>query len=101
MDKLFVGVTRPAMKWGVTMDAIIVGGMLASIGLIGTGNPLALLLYLPVHGAMFLVCMKDPNIISLYRLAIQTKGKATLRNILKASSSSPAINTRRFKRFRK
>ena len=101
MDKLFVGITRPAMKWGVTMDAIIVGGMLASIGLIGTGNPLALLVYIPVHGAMFLMCLKDPNIISLYKLALITKGKATLRNVLRASSSSPAINTRRFKRFRK
>jgi type IV secretion system protein VirB3 len=62
-DPLFVGPTRPAMKWGVTMDGIIVGFVLVAILMIGTGNPFTLLLYLPIHGTLYLLCMRDPRIM--------------------------------------
>jgi len=93
-DALFVAVTRPAMKWGVTMDAIIVGGGLTSIIFIGTGSLMAIFLYPVIHGAMFLLCYKDPRMINLFMLGLQTKGRSLGRRHWGAATASPVINTR-------
>lgn len=93
-DPLFVAATRPAMKWGVPMDAIVVGGTLTAIIFIGSGSLLSLLLYLPIHGTMYLLCLKDPQIVRLMVLAINTKGKSLGRRFWGASTSCPIPNTR-------
>jgi len=101
MDKLFVGITRPAMKWGVPMDAIIVGGVIASIALIATNNPLYLLIYIPIHSLMFILCLKEPNIVRLCLLWGVTKLRSNLRHGIGAATAAPAINTQGKRRFRK
>mgnify|MGYP003385683250 FL=1 len=89
------------MKWGVPMDAIILGGMIASIVFIATGNPLYLLIYVPIHSIMFLLCLKEPNIIRLCTLWTMTKLRSNLRHGVGAATSSPALNTQGKRRFRK
>jgi len=101
MDKLFVGLTRPAMKWGVPMDAIILGGMVASVALIATGNPLYLLIYIPIHSLMFILCLKEPNITRLCGLWMITNLRSNLRHGIGAASAASALNTQHDKRFRK
>jgi len=101
MDRLFVGLTRPAMKWGVPMDAIILGGLVASVALIATGNPLYLLLYIPIHSFMFVLCLKEPNITRLAMLWVMTKLRSNLRHGIGAATASPALNTQNKTRFRK
>lgn len=99
IDPLFVGATRPAMKWGVTIDGIIVGFGLVSILLIATGNPFTLLLYAPIHGALYLLCLRDPRIIRLLWLWLNTKTKSLGWRYFNAATASPLVNTRARKRM--
>ncbi|GGO83791.1 hypothetical protein GCM10011348_28400 [Marinobacterium nitratireducens] len=99
IDPLFVAATRPAMKWGVTLDGMIVGGGLAAIIMIGTGNPFTLLLYLPYHGAMYLACQRDPRVVRLFYLRAVTKWKSLGLRYWGAATASPLINTRASRRL--
>ena len=94
-DPLFVGATRPTMMWGVSYEAFIVCFMFTAVVFIGSGNPLFLLLYLPVHALCYLVCLKDPRAFRLLWLWLQTKGRSVTRQYWGASSASPLVNTRK------
>ncbi len=100
-DPLFVAATRPAMKWGVTLDAIIVGGGLVGIVMIGTGHPLTLLLYPLIHGAMYLACQRDPRVVRLFFLRMATKWKSLGMRYWGAATASPLVNTRATRRLPK
>ena len=93
-DPLFVAVTRPAMKWGVTLDGIIIAGALAAVLMIATKNPLALLLYLPLHGLMYSLCLHDVRMFRLLLLWLNTKAKSLGWRHFGVSTASPCINTR-------
>ena len=93
-DPLFVAVTRPAMKWGVTLDAIIVAGALIAVLMIVTKNPLTLLLYVPVHGVMYLMCLRDPRLMRLLLLWLKTKTKSIAWRQFGAATVCPYRNTR-------
>lgn len=93
-DPLFVAVTRPAMKWGVTMDAIIIGGGVTAIIFIGTASLWSLLIYPIAHGTMFLFCLKDPRIITLMSLWLKTKGKSRGWRHWGAATATPFMNNR-------
>ena len=94
-DPLFVAVTRPAMKWGVTLDGIIITSALVAVLMIATKNPLTLLLYLPIHGLMYVLCLRDPRLFRLMLLWLNTKAKSIAWRQLGAASASPYRNTRR------
>lgn len=96
-DPLFVAATRPAMKWGVTMDAIVVGGAVTAIVFIGTGSIFSLFLYVPIHSIMYLLCLKDPNIIRLLKLWANTKAKSIGWRFWGAATAAPIPNTRKKK----
>ena len=93
-DPLFVAVTRPAMKWGVTLDAIIATGALIAVLMIATKNPLTLLLYLPVHGVMYLMCLRDPRLMRLLLLWLKTKAKSLAWRQFGGATACPYRNTR-------
>lgn len=93
-DPLFVAATRPAMKWGVTLDAIILGVGLTAIIFIGTGSLLTILIYPAIHGSMFLLCLKDPRTVTLMTLWVKTKGKSLGWRHWGAATATPFINTR-------
>ena len=73
-DPLFVAVTRPAMKWGVTLDGIIIAAGLVAVLMIATKNPFILLLYLPIHAVMYGFCLRDPRIFRLQHLVVYHQG---------------------------
>lgn len=93
-DPLFVGPTRPTMKWGVTYEAMVVGLVLVSIILIGTNNPFSMLLYLPIHATCYLICLKDPRFFGLLSLWLRTKCKSTSWRRYGASTGSHIPATR-------
>ncbi|MCL1077103.1 type IV secretion system protein VirB3 [Parashewanella spongiae] len=93
-DPLFVAVTRPAMKWGVTLDGIIITGALVAVLMIITKNPLILLLYLPVHGVLYVLCLRDPRLFRLTLLWLKTKAKSIAWRLFSAASACPYRNTR-------
>ena len=93
-DPLFVAVTRPAMKWGVTLDGIIIAAGLVAILMIATKNPLTLLLYLPLHAVMYGLCLRDPRSFRLLKLWFNTKAKSLGWRHFGCATACPVINTR-------
>lgn len=63
-DTLFVGMTRPAMKLGIPVQALILEIMPVVIVVIATHNPLYLLALLPIHGILRLISANNPWIFS-------------------------------------
>ncbi|MDN5940207.1 MAG: type IV secretion system protein VirB3 [Salinisphaera sp.] len=64
-DTLFVGLTRPAMAFGVTYSYAIIEGMAAAIAFLGMNNLLGLLVVVPFHLVGYLACRRDPRIFDL------------------------------------
>ncbi|MDG4868607.1 VirB3 family type IV secretion system protein (plasmid) [Guyparkeria sp. 1SP6A2] len=100
-DPLFQAATRPAMKWGVTLEGIIFGGVAVMMVFIATKNPLLLFLYIPVHAAMYLMCMREPRIFRLLSLWAATKAKSLGWKHWGAATATPMVNTRAKRRMPK
>jgi type IV secretion system protein VirB3 len=90
-DPLFVGVTRPAMRWGVTYSALIVNMMFTMEVFLVTKNLLTLLLGAPIHGVCMLLCARDPHFFDLVLLWGRTRLPALFGNLRhwRASSYGP------------
>ncbi|RYV04106.1 hypothetical protein SOPP22_01510 [Shewanella sp. OPT22] len=93
-DPLFVAVTRPAMKWGVTLNGIIIAAAFVAVMMIATKNPFTLLLYLPIHAVMYGLCLRDPRIFRLQHLWFITKARSLGWRHFGAATACPDINTR-------
>jgi type IV secretion system protein VirB3 len=90
-DPLFVGATRPPMRWGVTYAALLFNMVFTLEAFLMTRNLLTLLVCVPVHGVCALMCARDPRCFELVLLWGRTRLPAaagTLR-LWKASSYSP------------
>ncbi len=92
-DPLFVGATRPPMRWGVTFAALLCNMMVTMELFLATRNLLTLLLCLPVHGVCVLLCARDPRFFELLQLWARTRLPALLasRRFWGASSYSPLV----------
>ena len=90
-DPLFVGATRPSMRWGVTYSALLFNMVFTMEVFLLTKNLLALLLYAPIHGVCVLLCARDARFFDLVLLWGRTRLPALLANLRfwKASSYSP------------
>lgn len=90
-DTLFVGVTRPPMRWGVTYSALLVNGVSTMEAFLLTKSLLTLLLAVPVHGLCMLLCARDARFFDLALLWGRTRIPALLANARhwKSSSYSP------------
>ena len=65
ISPLFVGLTRPPMMFGVTMDYLGISVMIALCGFILFSSPLILLTYIPLHVMGVIACAIDHNIFRL------------------------------------
>lgn len=90
-DPLFVAVTRPPMRWGVTFSALLCNLVFTMEVFLLTKNLLTLLLAIPIHGLCVLLCLRDPRIFDLALLWVRTRLPAYLTNYRywQASSYSP------------
>jgi type IV secretion system protein VirB3 len=90
-DPLFVGATRPPMRWGVTYSALLFNMVFTMEAFLLTKNLLTLLLAAPVHGLCMLLCARDARFFDLVLLWGRTRIPAALTNLRlwKASSYSP------------
>jgi type IV secretion system protein VirB3 len=90
-DPLFVGVTRPPMRWGVTFSALLFNMVLTMEVFLVTKNLLTLLIAIPVHGICALLCLQDARFFDLLLVWGRTRFPAYLGNfrVWKASSHSP------------
>jgi len=90
-DPLFVGATRPPMRWGVTYAALLFNMVFTMEAFLLTKNLLTLLLSAPIHGVCLLLCARDARFFDLVLLWMRTRLPAVLANqrVWKASSYSP------------
>ncbi|HEY4214957.1 MAG TPA: VirB3 family type IV secretion system protein [Steroidobacteraceae bacterium] len=90
-DPLFVGATRPPMRWGVTYAALLFNLVFTMEAFLLTKNLLTLLLCLPVHGVCVLLCARDARFFDLLLLWGRTRLPAALGTLRlwRASSYSP------------
>ncbi len=90
-DPLFVGATRPPMRWGVTYAALLFNLVFTMEVFLFTKNLLALLCCLPVHALFVLLCSRDARFFDLLLLWGRTRLPAALGNlrVWRASSYSP------------
>lgn len=103
MDPLFVAVTRPPMRWGVTFSALLVNLVVTMEMFLLTKNLLTLLIAIPIHGLCALLCLRDARFFDLLVVWARTRLPAYMRNIRtwRASSYSalsmdpPKLNGRR------
>jgi type IV secretion system protein VirB3 len=92
-DPLFVGATRPPMRWGVTYSALLFNMVFTLETFLVTRNLLTLLVALPLHGACALLCGRDARYFDLLLLWARTRLPALLANgrWWGASSYSPLL----------
>ncbi len=66
-DPLFIGLTRPAMLWGVPQPVFVLNGMASMIGFLVFNSFYPLLIGAPVlHGLAYLLCLKDGRFFDLW-----------------------------------
>src|SRR5882672_12268530 len=90
-DPLFVGATRPPMRWGVTYSALLFNMVFTLEAFLLTKNLLLLLVCGPIHGVCVLLCARDARFFDLVLLWARTRLPAWFSNfrIWKASSYCP------------
>jgi type IV secretion system protein VirB3 len=90
-DPLFVAVTRPPMRWGVTYSALLFNLVFSMEVFLFTKNLLSLLIAVPIHGICALLCLRDARYFDLLLLWGRTRLPAFTGNfrVWKASSFSP------------
>jgi len=90
-DPLFVGATRPPMRWGVTYSALLFNLVFTLEAFLLTKNLLTLAVCAPIHGVCALLCARDARFFDLLLLWGRTRLPAVLGNLRawRASSYSP------------
>ena len=73
VDTLFVGPTRPTMRFGVTWQAFIINLMVTVEVFVFTKNLLWLTMFIPVHLVLYGICLYDPRAFELIYLWGKTK----------------------------
>ncbi len=91
IDPLFVGVTRPPMRWGVTYSALLFNMVFTLEVFLLTKNLLTLFCCVPIHLVCLGLCARDARFFDLVLLAARTRWPSLLANGLywKSSSYSP------------
>jgi len=90
-DPLFLGVTRPAMAFGVTYSALLANAVVTVELFLLTRNLLWLAACVPVHGVFRLLCLSEPRFFDLAMLWGKTKGPGFFgnRGLWRAQGYSP------------
>ena len=93
VEPLFVGATRPPMRWGVTYSALLFNMVFVMEAFLLTKNLLTLLSSAPIHGVCMLLCARDARFFDLILLWGRTRIPAAMTNLRlwKASSYSPLV----------
>jgi type IV secretion system protein VirB3 len=87
-EPLFVGATRPPMRWGVTYAALLFNMMFTLEAFLLTKNLVTLLLGAPIHGICALLCARDARFFDLILLWGRTRMPAVLGNLRVWGASS-------------
>lgn len=89
-DELFVGLTRPAMIAGIPYSAFVVNFMATALIFLAFGNPLYLLIGVPIHSILYLICSADPRFFDGAFSWLKTNAKCRNIAFWGAASFSPS-----------
>jgi type IV secretion system protein VirB3 len=64
-DPLFLGMTRPALAWGVPFGAVVANATFTTLAFLASADLRAFALAVPMHALLYLVCLRDPRILEL------------------------------------
>lgn len=92
-DPLFVGITRPPMRWGVAYEALLLNLVVTMEVFVLTKNLLTLLIAIPIHGVCALLCARDARFFHLMLLWTRTRLPTYLgtARLWRAASYSPLM----------
>src|SRR6202049_3484573 len=92
-DLLFVAVTRPPIRWGVTFSALLFNLVFTMEVFLLTKNLLTLLIAVPIHGVCALLCLRDARFFDLILVWGRTRLPAYVSNfrVWRASTYSPLM----------
>jgi type IV secretion system protein VirB3 len=92
-DPVFVGVTRPPMRFGVTYVALLGNLVFTMEGFLLTKNLLVLLIAIPIYGVCALLCARDARYFDLLLVWGKTRMLAYFESLRlwKGSSYSPLV----------
>lgn len=88
-DDLFVGLTRPAMVWGIPYSAFVLEVVATTLVFLAVGHPLWLLLIVPVHGLLYAISAHDPGVFAGIYVWLRTIGRCRNSGFWQAASFSP------------
>lgn len=88
-EPLFVGLTRPTTILGVPYMAFVINFMATTICFLGAGNPLFLLVGIPIHAVLYATSADDPGRFNAMYVWLITVGKCRNREFWGAASFSP------------
>src|SRR5215471_17589487 len=91
-DPLFVGATRPPMRWGVTYAALLFNMVFTLEAFLVTRNLLTLSVCAPIHGLCAVLCARDARFFDLMLMWGRTRLPSIVENcgntlILRCSGS--------------
>src|SRR5262249_22138158 len=68
-DPVFLGLTRPAMFWGVPQPYFVMNGMLSMLAFLWSGSFSPILVVAPlIHGVGYFACMRDLRIFEICKI---------------------------------
>ena len=90
-DPLFVGATRPPMRWGVTYSALLFNMVFTLEAFLLTKNLVVLLIAIPIQGVCALLCARDARYFDLLIVWAKTRMLAHFESMRfwKGASYSP------------
>lgn len=75
-DVLFVGVTRPALRFGVPYAALIVNALITLELFLLTRNLLSLVVAAPIHGLVWGLSVSEPRFFELLKVWALVRARA-------------------------
>lgn len=89
VDSLTVGLTRPAKVGGVPMKPFMLGMLIGVLVFTSAGNPIYLLIDVPVYGILRLISASNPRIFSEVAAWIRVNARCRNRVFWGVASFSP------------
>lgn len=93
---LFVGLTRPPMRFGVTFTALMVNALFTMLVFVFSKDLRTLLLAVPIHGVSALLCARDARCFDLLIQWVMARAHVLFGTfpVFRASTVGPARYSR-------
>ena len=88
-DDLFVGLTRTATMWGIPYMAFVIEFMVTTLVFLAVGNPLYLLMAVPIHALLYLISASNSRVFSEMMIWMTVNSRCVNARFWGAASFSP------------